>query len=94
MTSTIIRSSKDLVRQTRLELGLSMRSFGARIGVRGQWVQQVESGAYHFDTDRIGKGLTHPDADIRRFWLDYWGLRQREQQETIIENCIGSTTVA
>ena len=84
MTSTIVRTSKELVWQTRKDLGLAQAGFGAMLGVTRQMVQQLEAGTTYFDIDRISAGLTSTDPTLRRFWLDYHAIRYRETMATIV----------
>lgn len=89
MTQTIVRTSRDLVRQTRLDWGLDNRAFGLRLGYTGEYTGQIERGLRTFSQDAVARGTTHPDLHIRQFWLDYLALRFREQQQAIVDNCIG-----
>ena len=82
---TIIRTSRDLVRQTRLQRGENARQFAEWIGVRRQRVQQVEEGGHAFDADRVAAGLSHPDPELRAFWHDYEAMRHREQTYATIQ---------
>lgn len=88
MTTSIIRESKALVRQARTDMGLSRADFGTRLGFTGEHIRLVEHGLRAFPSETIIAGLTHPDFELRAFWLDYWSLRQREQQQTMIENAL------
>ena len=90
MTTSLIPSSQELVRATRSAWGLDKRAFGARIGVTGEFAGRVEHGHQVFGVENIARGCTHTDMTVRRFWLDYYALRQGELQAAIIENCFAA----
>lgn len=90
MPLEMIRSSKDLVRETRAAWGLTKRDFGLALGLTGEHAGQVEFGKKNFGDQQIASGVVHPDATVRQFWMDYQMLRFREQQAAIIETCKAS----
>ena len=94
MTPTIIRESKELVKKTRQDLGLSMEAFGELLGVTKQMIQMVEAGTRTLDLERIGAGMVHPNHAVSLFWLDYYGLRQRELQAALVAGRMAVSHVA
>lgn len=87
MTNDLIPTSRDLVRLTREKWGLNKAKFGEKIGLTGEFAGRVEHGQQVFSDRNIASGCTHPDPEVRAFWLDYLAAREREQQAAIIEKC-------
>lgn len=80
----LITDPKELVKQTRLKLALSQRSFGAGLGVSGENVRQWEEGITEISEKTLNKALRKALADgaqdIVDFCLDMDALLHRNRQ--------------
>jgi transcriptional regulator with XRE-family HTH domain len=75
---SIVRETKDLVRETRQALGLTLREMGELLGVTGETIRQWEMGAKEpQNTPTIQDILGMAPGPALDFWLDLSMIRHR-----------------
>ena len=86
---TIIREPKELVKHTRLDLGLTLSRFGARLGVTGEMVRRWEEGISDISEITLNKATANAikvgDSDVLQFCLDVTALLHRGRQKALLD---------
>lgn len=79
----LISEPAELVKQTRLSLGLTLSKFGTRLGVTGEYIRLIEAGEREISDEMLTKALrratSQDDQQIVNFCLDAAALLYRNQ---------------